>query len=62
MYSSYEDNIWGADLVDMQLFGKYNKGIKHLLCAIDLFSRYAWVVPLKEKRSKNCQCMHFKVF
>ena len=29
---------------------KYNKGIKYLLCAIDLFSKYAWVVPLKDKR------------
>ena len=34
----------------MQLLTKYNKGIKHLLCAIDLFSKYAWVVPLKYKR------------
>ena len=31
-------------------FCKYNKGIKYLLCAIDLFSKYAWVVPLKEKK------------
>ena len=34
----------------MQSLNKYNKGIKHLLCAIDLFSKYAWVVPLKDKR------------
>ena len=34
----------------MQSLSKYNKGIKYLLCAIDLFSKYAWVVPLKEKR------------
>ena len=34
----------------MQSLGKYNKGIKYLLCAIDLFSKYAWVVPLKDKR------------
>ena len=34
----------------MQLLSKYNKGIKYLLCAIDLFSKYAWVVPLKDKR------------
>ena len=34
----------------MQLLSKYNRGIKYLLCAIDLFSKYAWVVPLKEKR------------
>ena len=34
----------------MQSRSKYNKGIKYLLCATDLFSKYAWVVPLKEKR------------
>ena len=49
-YSSFRDNIWGVDLADMQSLSKYNKGIKYLLCAIDLFSKYAWVVPLKDKR------------
>ena len=34
----------------MQSLSKYNKGIRYLLCAIDLFSKYAWVVPLKDKR------------
>ena len=34
----------------MQSLSKYNKGIKYLLCAIDLFKKYAWVVPLKHKR------------
>ena len=34
----------------MQSSSKYNKGIKYLLCAIDLFSKYAWFVPLKDKR------------
>ena len=33
----------------MQLISKYNKGIRYLLCAIDLFSKYAFVVPLKDK-------------
>ena len=39
----------GGDLADMQSLTKYNKGIKYLLCAIDLFRKYAWVVPLKDK-------------
>ena len=52
VYSSYKDNIWGVDLVDMKLICNYNKGIKCLLCVINLFSRYAWVVPLKDKTSK----------
>ena len=34
----------------MQLISKYNKGIRYLLCVIDLFSKYAWVVPLKYKK------------
>ena len=34
----------------MQLISKYNKGIRYLLCAIDLFSKYAWVGPLKDKK------------
>ena len=50
MYSSFKDNIWGVNLVDMQLISKYNKGIRYLLCAIDLLSKYAWVVPLKDKK------------
>ena len=50
VYSSFRDNIWGVDLADMQSLSKYNKGIKYLLCAIDLFSKYAWVDPLKDKR------------
>ena len=47
VYSSFRDNIWGVDLADMQSLSKYNKGNKYLLCATDLFSEYAWVVPLK---------------
>ena len=50
MYSSFKDNIWGVDLSDMQLISKYNKGIIYLLCAIDLFSKYAFMVPLKDKK------------
>ena len=50
MYSSFKDNIWGVDLADIQLISKYNKEIRYLLCAIDLFSKYAFVVPLKDKK------------
>ena len=50
VYSQFKDNIWGADLADMQSLSKKNKGIKYLLCAIDLFSKYAFVVPLKDKK------------
>ena len=50
VYSTFKDNIWGVDLADMQLLTKYNKGIRFLLCVIDIFSKYAWVVPLKDKK------------
>ena len=50
VYSSFRDNIWSVDLADMESLSKYNKGIKYLLCAIDLFNTYAWAVPLKDKR------------
>ena len=50
VYSTFKDSIWGVDLADMQLFSKYNKGIRFLLRVIDIFSKYAWVVPLKDKK------------
>ena len=50
VYSRYRDNIWGADLADMQLISKFDKGFRFLLCVIDIFSKYAWVVPLKDKK------------
>ena len=50
VYSTFKDNIWSVDLADMQLLSKYNKGIRFLLCVIDIFSKYAWVVPLKDKK------------
>ena len=50
VYSTFKDNIWAVDLADMQLLSKYNKGIRLLLCVIDIFSEYAWVVPLKDKK------------
>ena len=44
VYSTFKDNIWGVDLADMTIITKFNKGIKYLLCVIDLFSRYSWVI------------------
>ena len=50
VYSGFKDNIWGADLTDMQLISKFNKRFRFLLCVIDIISKYAWVVPLKDKK------------
>ena len=48
VYSNFKDHIWVVDLADMSLISKFNDGIKYLLCVIDLFSRYSWVIPLKK--------------
>ena len=50
VYSGFTDNIWGIDLADMQSLSKYSKGVKHLLYAVDLFSRYAWIISIKGKK------------
>ena len=49
VYSSFRDDIWGVDLAYMQSLSKYNKGNNYLLWAIDLFSKYVWVIPVKDK-------------
>ena len=44
----FTDNICGADLSDMQLISKFNKGI--LLCVFDILNKYAWLIPLKNNK------------
>ena len=50
VYSQFKDSIWGVDLADIQSLTRKNKGIKYLLCAIDLYSKYAFFIPLKDKK------------
>ena len=50
VYSSVKDNIWGADLADMQLISKDNKGIRYLFYVIGLFTKYGSVSSLKDKK------------
>ena len=61
VYSLFKDNIWAVDLVNMLLISKYNKGIRFLLCDIYIFSKCAWVVPLKDEK-ELLLLMNFKVF
>ena len=37
----------------MQLISKFNKGFRFLLCVIDIYGEYAWVIPLKDKKKKG---------
>ena len=47
------DEIWAADLIDMQAFSKDNNGIKYLLTVIDIISKFVWIVPLKRKTGRE---------
>ena len=51
VHSPFIDNIWGADLADTQLISKLDKGFRFLLCVIDIYTKYAWVIPLKDKKA-----------
>ena len=50
VYFGFKDNVWGADLADMQLISKFKEGFRSSFCVIDIFSKYARVVPLKGKK------------
>ena len=53
VFLSFRDNIWGADLADMQLLITFNKGYRFLLCFIDIYSKYMWVIPIKDKKKRK---------
>ena len=48
VHSPFIDNIWGGDLAHVQFISKFDKGFRFLLCVIDIYSKYAWVIPLKD--------------
>ena len=55
VYSGFKDNIWGAGLVNMQLISNFHKGFRSSLCVIHIFSKYDWVIPLKDSIVKAFQ-------
>ena len=61
VYSGSKDNIW-VDLADMQLISKFDKGFRFLLCVFYIFSKYAWVVPLKDKTGVTITNAFQKIF
>ena len=56
------DEIFAADLVEMQKFAKLNKGYRYLLTCIDIFSKYSWVIPLKDKKGITIKNALEKIF
>ena len=52
VYARFKDNIWAADLAEMESLSSKNKNVKYLLCVIDVFTKYAWVKPLQDKNDK----------
>jgi len=53
VYVNGIDKIWAADLVEMQAFSKFNRGVRYLLTVIDVFSKYGWMLLLKDKTGKS---------
>ena len=53
VFARFKDNIWAADLAEMESLSSKNKSVKNLLCVMDVFTKYAWVKPLKDKEGKT---------
>ena len=59
---NYINEIFAADLVEIQKFAKLNKGYRYLLTCIDIFSKFAWVIPLKDKKGITIKNALEKIF
>ena len=53
MQARFKDKIWAADLAEMESLSSKNRNVKYLLCVIDVFTKYAWVKALKDKKCKT---------
>ena len=62
VHSSFKDNIWGADLAHMLLLSKFNKGVRFLLYVVNIYSKYDWVIPLKDKKAITITNAFQKIF
>ena len=62
VFAKQIDDIWAADLVDMSAFSRSNRGYKFLMTVIDVYSKYGWIVPLKNKTGKEVAAELTKLF
>ena len=62
VFAKQIDDIWAADLVDMSSLSRSNRGYKFLLTVIDVYSKYGWIVPLKNKTGKEVAAALTKLF
>ena len=53
VYARFKDNLWAADLAEMGSLSSKNWSVKYLLCGIDVFIKYTWTKPLKDKKLKQ---------
>ena len=53
VYARFKDNIWAADLTEMESLVSTNKNDKYLLCVPDVFTKYVWLKTLKDKKGKT---------
>ena len=62
VYTKNVNEIWTADLMDMQRFSRVNRGFKYILVVLDVFSRFAWARPLKTKTGKEMAAALREIF
>ena len=61
IFSRFKENIWAADSAEMESLSSENRSVKYILCVIDVFTKYAWVKPLKNKERENSpKCFYQK--
>ena len=62
VYVNGIDKIWAADLIEMQAFSEFNRRVRYLLTVIDVFSKYGWMLPLKDKTGKSVADTFMEIF